>query len=459
VVDVVKAALTRVRQTFSTVRARTTSVAVIVVAAALVVAAVAMVVLLRRSLAADVGDAAQLRAQAVADGLVSVAQNFGIPAAEDDEEFVQLLDANGRVVSSSSNLEGAPAVAPLRPGESRVLDSVSLEDNPFLAVAISAKRSSGSLTVIAGRTLESVSESTHAVVRLLIIGLPILLLVVGATTWLVVGRALRPVEAIRSEVEAISTAELHRRVPDPPGKDEISRLAATMNRMLGRLEEGQARQRRFVSDASHELRSPVTTIREHAEVALAHPDGTRVEELAQVVLEEDIRLQRLVEDLLLLAKIDEGTLQLRTAPVDLDDLLFEEAERLRRTSALRTSVAGVSAGRVSGNPEQLRKLIRNLTDNAARHARSTIALSLKDGRGGTLLAVDDDGDGIPPAERERIFERFVRRDEARDRDSGGSGLGLAIVVGIAAAHGAAVTVLDSPLGGARFEVRFPPTRA
>jgi signal transduction histidine kinase len=210
-----------------------------------------------------------------------------------------------------------------------------------------------------------------------------------------------------------------------------------------------------VSDASHELRSPVTTIRHHAEVALSHPDGTRVEELAQVVLEENLRLQRLVEDLLLLSKIDEGTLRLRTEAVDLDDLMFEEAERLRGTSKLRIDVGGVSAGRVVGDRAQLARLIRNLADNAARHARTTVSLSLGQNGRRVVLAVDDDGSGVPPSERARIFERFVRLEEARDRDSGGSGLGLAIAAEIATAHRASIQVTDGHLRGARVEVTFP----
>jgi signal transduction histidine kinase len=228
-----------------------------------------------------------------------------------------------------------------------------------------------------------------------------------------------------------------------------------MNRMLGRLDEAQFRQRRFVSDASHELRSPVASIRQHTEVALAHPEGSSVRELADVVLEEDVRLQRIVEDLLLLTRIDEGTLELRRAPVDLDDLVFEEASRLRGSTNLTIDVARVSAGRVSGDRDKLERLVRNLSDNAARHARTTISLSLRDGGGTVVMAIDDDGSGIPAAQRERIFDRFVRLEDARDRDSGGSGLGLAIVLEIAAFHRGTVRVLDSALGGARFEVLLP----
>jgi signal transduction histidine kinase len=447
--------LAGVRALWGTVRVRTTAAAVIVVGVALVVSAIAMVVLLQRSLTSDVEASALLRAESVADGLAGGVPGNEIPIGDQEEEFVQVLDDRGQVVAASANLAGEPALVRLAPGESRRIEDLPFEDDPFLAVATPATTARGELTVIFGRTLEAVTESSRAVVGLLAPGVPLLLLVMGLVTWRVVGRALAPVEAIRTEVESISTKELHRRVPDPPGKDEIARLATTMNRMLGRLEKGQQRQRRFVSDASHELRSPVATIRQHAEVALTHPAGTSIEELAAVVLEEDVRLQGLVEDLLLLTKIDEGTLRLRIESVDLDDLLFEEAERLRGTTDLRVDIGGVSAGRVSGDRGQLDKLVRNLTDNAARHGRNMVALQLGERDGEVVLTVDDDGDGIPPAERGRIFERFVRLEEARDRDSGGSGLGLAIVAEIAGAHGATVAALNSPLGGARFEVRFP----
>ena len=227
-----------------------------------------------------------------------------LDVAGSDEQLVQVMTPAGAVVASSPNVAGEPAVARLAPGQSaRVI--TPLDNDAFIAVAESAQTADGQRIVVVARALVDVLDTTTAITRLLIIGLPVMVVVVALTTWFAVGRALAPVEAIRREVDEISAAQLHRRVPQPKADDEIGRLAATMNRMLERLEGARNSQRRFVSDASHELRSPITTIRQHAEVALAHPDRTTAEELADVVLAEQHRMQRLVEDLLLLARADE----------------------------------------------------------------------------------------------------------------------------------------------------------
>jgi signal transduction histidine kinase len=293
------------------------------------------------------------------------------------------------------------------------------------------------------------------IVLILLVAVPLLLLIVGRTSWVLVGRALSPVERMRQEVAAISAGELERRVPEGSGDDEISRLAETMNEMLGRLESSREKQQRLVSDASHELRNPVAAIRQYAEVALAHPEQTTTAQLAANVLGEDLRLQRVAEDLLLLARSDEGALKMGARSVDLDDLVLEEARHLQQTTDLRIDATGISAARLVGDEALLRRLIRNLTDNAARHASSTIALSVAEEGDRVVLTVDDDGTGIDPGDRKVVFERFGRLDEARDRRHGGAGLGLAIVVEIAAAHGGSASITDSPIGGARFLVLFP----
>ena len=433
------------------VRVRTTIGAVAVVGIALVIAAIAMLVILRQTLTDNVRTSALQRAESVAD-FVSDGSFGSLTQRSSDDEFVQVLDDQGRIALASANAEARPLVDDLRAGESREI-RVPFDDDPFLAVA--AEGGQRNHTIVVGRTLDGVVESTEVVGRLLLVGIPILLLLVGGVTWKVVGRALAPVESMRTEVDAISTNELHRRIPSGEGRDEITRLAATLNRMLERLEAGQVRQRRFVSDASHELRSPVATIRQHAEVTLAHPGDSSAKDLASVVLAEDLRLQRLVEDLLLLSRADEHLVDERRTVLDLDDVVFEEVDRLREDTDRSIDSSRVSAGRVSGDRKQLARLTGNLLENALRHARKNVAVSLNHENGRVVLRVDDDGTGIPTKERGRVFERFVRLQQARDRDSGGSGLGLAIVAEVAAAHGGAATVLDSPLGGARFEVSLP----
>jgi signal transduction histidine kinase len=443
----------RLRSDAGTVRVRTTIAATVLVGLALLAGGVALVVAMRNSLTDEVRNVARVRAADTAAALEAGTDPSFVAAGldqDDDDAFIQILDADGDVVAASPLVAEDPAVADLEPGESAEVN-VTEEDDEFLAVAADA----GRYLVIAGRTLDTVGESTSVVTDLLVIGLPILLVVAALTTWLVVGRALAPVESIRREVDAISSADLDRRVPNPPGNDEIARLAATMNSMLERLERGQGRQRRFIADASHELRSPVASIRQHAEVAQAHPDHTTVGALAETVAAENLRVERLVDDLLLLTRADEHTLQLQQRPVDLDDLVFEEAHRLREATPLRVDTTRVSAGRVSGDRAALWRALRNLGDNAVRHAASQVAFALGEQDGAVVLDVDDDGPGIAETERQRVFERFVRLDDARTRDAGGSGLGLAIVAEVVGAHRGTVTIGNSGLGGARFEVRLP----
>jgi signal transduction histidine kinase len=435
---------------FGTVRAVTTVVATLFVAIALVAGATALIAVLRQTLIDEVEEAARLQALDVAHQLEAGRLPDLEVAGSQDEQLIQLITPAGAVVASSPNISGKPAVVRLAPGQSMRLVT-PLDDDEFIAVAEAANTPDGLRIVVVARALIGVFETTTVVTQLLIVGLPALLVIVAVTTWFVVGRALAPVERIRQEVDEISAAQLHRRVPQPAANDEIGRLAATMNRMLARLESARNSQRRFVSDASHELRSPITTIRQHAEVALAHPDQMTAQELADVVLAEQQRMQRLVEDLLLLTRADEHVPFTRV-PVDLDDLAFEEGRRLRSATSAQVDTSGVNAARVQGDADALRRVLRNLGENAARHASSRVAISLEvRGRDG-VLTVDDDGPGIPESERERVLGRFVRLDEARSRDVGGSGLGLSIVDEVVRAHGGTLEISQSPHGGARFQV-------
>lgn len=444
------------RSRLRSVRVRTTLAAATVVGLALVVASMALLVFLGRALRADVQDKAETRATEVA--MAIEAEGPVLLEGEREDEFVQILDDAGRVLDSSPNVEGEPALAMPEPGEASRLESVPFEDGSFLVVAAAAATPQGSQTVIAGRNLDDIAEATGAAAPLLAAGVPLLVLVVAAVTWWITGRALQPVESIREEVEAISAKGLDRRVPEPATGDEIARLATTMNRMLARLESSQARQRRFVSDAAHELRSPVASIRQHAEVALAHPESTPIGDLAGTVHAENLRVEGLVDDLLLLARLDEGA-RGGEEQVDLDDIVLAEAARLRAATSLTIDTSGVGAGRVLGRPAELERVIRNLVDNAARHAEAVIALAVTDTGANIVLTVDDDGPGISAADRDRVFDRFVRLDDARARDGGGSGLGLSIVRAVVEAHGGEVRFAEGADGGARVQARLPAARS
>ena len=342
-----------------------------------------------------------------------------------DEQLIQVMTPDGAVVASSSNVAGLPAVVRLEPGTTvRVLTPI--DDDEFVAVAEQAQTPNGPVIVLVARALVDVLDATAVVTQLLIVGLPVLVVVVALTTWFAVGRVLAPVEAIRREVDEISAAQLHRRVPQPKSDDEIGRLAATMNRMLERLEDARNSQRRFVSDASHELRSPITTIRQHAEVALAHPDPREPGNSPKWCSPNSSACSASSRTFCCW-RARTSTSPLDRSPVDLDDLAFEEGHRLRSITSARVDTSGVTAARVRGDVDALRRVFRNLGENAARHAVSRISIALAARGDDVVLTFEDDGPGIPESERARVLQRFVRLDEARSRGDGGSGLGLAIV--------------------------------
>ena len=426
------------------VRARTTLGAVLVVLAALLVGAAAFVVVLRLVLLDGVRTAAesgleQASARVEADGA-------GVVSGYEDV-LVQVVGDGGSVLAHGDDAD-LPALPTA--DESRW----SHDGERWLLVADDVDLpGGGEATVVYGVSLDQTDAAVGAAVVLLAVGVPVLVLLMGLVTWVVTGRSLRPVERMRNEVETIRAARPDARIAVPDTGDEIARLADTMNAMLDRLDRSAEGQRRFVSDASHELRSPIATIRQHAEVAAAHPERTDVTELSEVVRSEALRLQDLVTALLELSRLDEGGIGHRR-PVDLDDLAFDAVARARGTGRVHVDGSGIAAARVLGDERVLAGVVRNLVDNAVRHASSRVAVALAEDGGRAVLTVDDDGAGIPAGERDRVFERFVRLDEARSRDAGGAGLGLAIVRDAVRAHGGDVAVTDSPLGGARFVVRI-----
>lgn len=447
------------------IRVRTAAAACLVLAVALVVGGVILVVVMRRSLVEGVDDAARTRADDVAALLRQerVPENLELPS--NDDSIVQVVSADGRVLVSSTSLEGRRPIARFRPQGSRVASRTVVvpnvrggEHTRYHVVAQTGASPQGPVTIYVGGDLEQVEESVETVRQLLVLGLPILLALVAGTCWYVIGRALRPVDAMRRELEDITAHSLDRRVPQPGTDDEIGRLARAMNDTLDRLEAFTERQRRFVADASHELQSPLASSLAGLEVALAEPDDRAWRTTAADLVEENRRMTRLVADLLLLARLDERTVAPARTLIDLDDLVRTEVGRLGSRTGVTIETGAVQPVEMRGDEGELTRLVRNLLENADRYARSRIEVATEavsvEGRPFATIVVADDGPGVPPDERARIFERFARVDDSRSRGTGGTGLGLAIVRQVAERHGGTVA-LDGQGPGARFVVQLP----
>ncbi len=443
-----------------TIRARTTVAACLVVALALAISALLVLVVLRRSLVDNVDRATQARAE----DLAASARQGSLPATPsapgEEDTIVQVVDASGRVVSASANIRGRGPITTTRPRgtrpQRRTMRGLPDPDDTteFRVVALRTRGPSGDRIVYVAAGLEPVQDSVDAVRDILVLGLPLLLVFVGGTTWVVVGRALRPVEAIRAQVADFSSRDLSRRVTEPNVDDEVGRLATTMNVMLDRLQRFAERQRAFVADASHELQSPIASSRAELEVAVGHPATTDWPATAADLLDDNRRMENLVRDLLFLARADDPDSGASHAPVDLDDVVRTEVERIRTRARSHIVASPVSAVEVSGSAEQLGRVIRNLLENADRHAESRVTVELHSSDDTAVIVVADDGAGVPAADRERIFERFTRLDDSRSRATGGAGLGLAIAKEIVEAHRGRI-VVESGSGGARFVVRLP----
>ncbi len=370
----------------------------------------------------------------------------------------QVVDEAGSVVvSSDGRLTGPvadPAVAPggVRvdvvdelPGVGRggyavaVADSPGLDGRRYSAVVAVPTRVE---TTALGRSLELATIGA--------IGLVVLL---AAVTTFAVGQALRPVERMRNQVEGIAASRPAPSLEVPAGRDELAKLAETMNDVLERLRRADSSRRAFVADAGHELRSPLTTIRVLLDMLAEDRSEAERRVIAERASAETDRLSVLVQDLLELASADEGALRLERVEVDLDDVVLAETASLR-ARGMPVAVT-VEPTRVVGDPHRLGRVVRNLLENAERHRENEVRLTLDQDAGDALILVDNDGPPVAPEERERIFWRFVRLDDSRTRDTGGTGLGLAIVAEIVRAHGGTVRAEVAPDGWCRFSVRLP----
>ena len=436
------------------VRVRVTAVAAIAVLLATSAGSILFVLTLQRSLEAGLVSTAEQEIAAITAQLAAGASPQQVAITGGDDVVVQLVGTNGRVLASDHKSTMAHPMLST-PGTSQDL-RVPGEADHYTVVAQRVQGDGAVGLVVVGRSTEQTDRAATIATVLLAVAVPVVVALLALAVWLSLGRALRPVEAMRREADAITSAHLDRRLVVPPGGDEIPRLAATLNEMLDRIDQSQQLQRQFVSDASHELRSPLSAIRQSAEVARSYPAHVSMSSLADDVLVESQRLENLVSALLLLARLDDADTVVDDDLVDLDDLVLEEVNRIRTLSRdVVIDASHVSAGQVAGNSLLLAQVVRNLVDNAVRHARSRVAVSLGESDGRVEMFVDDDGGGISPDERERVFERFVRLDEARSRQEGGTGLGLAIVRKIVERTGGTVKLGSSPLGGARFSVVLP----
>jgi signal transduction histidine kinase len=441
------------------ISARSAFVAATVVFFTLTVAAAGLAAVLYRSMLSGIDSTAAARVNDVAAEVETDGVQVEPQVLRTDERIlaVQVIAANGKVVAQSDSAPDTPMIPISEIGDGLHI-GLPEHASPFGRIRFSAQTVSAPggarYTVLVGEGSQVVTSAVKTVVIALAFAAPIVIAVSGAATYVLVARSMRSVDAIRSRVADISTSDLGERVPVPESRDEIAALAETMNEMLARIEAGHTAQQRFVGDASHELRSPLATIISALEVAVTHPELLDKELAAGTLIPEAQRMQALVDDLLLLARADERGLVIRREDVDLDDLAAGEAQRLRRETSLAVHTE-LTPTRLVGDTRALSRVLRNLLENAALHAASRIDVAVASGGGDATVSVTDDGPGIPAADRERVFDRFVRLDPDRSRRGGGAGLGLAIVREIVAAHRGSVTVDERPGGGTRMTIQLP----
>lgn len=443
----------------TTLRTRATILATLITGVTLMVASVALVLTLESRLTAGADALTRSRV----NDLLDLAARGDLPphlTNLDDEGVAQVVTDDGTVLAASPNVGGQPRISDVDPGDGYDVSTVEAPDDDeterYRLWAGSGDSPDGPVTVYVGTSLESVREASGTLRQTLIFGGPLVLVLLAAGTWLVLGGALRRVDRIRLEVDEITDDRLDRRVPESAVDDEVGRLAATMNQMLARLEASRARQRTFVADVSHDLQSPLAAQRAQLEVARAHPGSRDVNLLITELLSTTAGMEHLVRDLLFLAASDAGAAPAPAADLDLEDVVLEEAARARAGASVELDTSRVSAAPVRANRSELQRIVRNLLDNALAHARSSVQLVVTTEGPTARLDVIDDGTGVRANEREMIFDRFQRGDTARSRHNSGSGLGLAIARTLAERNGGTLDLAPDATRG-HFTLRLPTT--
>ena len=454
-------AIERLLRSVRPVRMRLTLLATGLVTVALAIAALIVVealhhVLLRSADAATSARADQIAQTISQEGLNGVDQALLAPGQ--NVAVIQVTDESGAILLVNRPQFSRPLSPPMRAGQRLTIHGARATDGDeeFQTTAYGVRTPTGTLTIQVGAAEEPINRTVVIVGILCSIVFPLIVIGMAALTYIFVGRALRPVDDIRTRVAEITGGDLSQRVPVPATGDEIAALAVTMNDTLERIEASRLQQLQFVNDASHELNSPLTTL-----VGLLDLSHTRREPIdpgtvSSVMLPDALRLKQMVADLLLLARADESGVPLHVEDVDLDDIVAAEATRLDAVTG-HTVDAHIEAVRVRGDREKLARAVRNIADNAARHTEDRVLMTMRRDpllRTVTVM-IHDNGTGVADADKARITKRFVRLDGSRHRQSGGSGLGLAIVSEIIRAHGGDVVITDSPEGGVAVGFRLP----
>jgi signal transduction histidine kinase len=430
------------------IRARLTVMFVLVMTIVLVATGVAIFVLARHSTTAEAeNNVTQAMTQVQVRNTHSIVPGSGVVVLPTrGEVVVQVTNlADNQVWAASSALAKYPVIS------REVLSVNAFNDyvvrfKPWVAHSALGRQltlgEAQSISTPRGEGLvvgfiygQAISRSNDKLMTSLAIAIPLILLVIASIVWFSVGLTLSPIEAIRRRVATIAANDLTERVQETGGDDEVSRMAKTLNAMLDRLEKSSRIQQEFISNASHELRSPLTTLLATVDRASNHLEETDWVEFTDTVRREGRRIDSLVDDLFFLARSDERREEMRREEVDLDDILDEEARRVRQITTLSISTAGVQPTRVWGDPAMLRRLVRNIVDNALRFANEKVSFSTRYVGPMAEICIHDDGTGVDVANSDRLFQRFVRTDAARSRTSGGTGLGLPIVAEIAQRHG------------------------